>query len=265
MSRVFTTLVIMGLVLVLGVANYNIGQKQQVVENGQQVLLKLRPVDPRSLMQGDYMRLRYAETVLPDSTWGMTPHRELCTPLRLKGDQFVTENTCSKAVDYQVMASGQPVVKRRLAPGEVFETGLAPSSMPAFTTCPVGFETTVALTQRNRNTILSSQYYCTDSPDEPALRKGTIVMKLDSYDVGTFARKDDGSQIYANETRLQYKLILTNGEFRLGAESFFFQEGQAKVFENARYGVLRVAEDGASVLVGLADEARRLITPPESE
>ena len=41
MSRVFTTLVIMGLVLVLGVANYNIGQKQQVVENGQQVLLKL--------------------------------------------------------------------------------------------------------------------------------------------------------------------------------------------------------------------------------
>jgi uncharacterized membrane-anchored protein len=34
-------------------------QKQHVIATGQTVLLPLAPVDPRSLMQGDYMRLRY--------------------------------------------------------------------------------------------------------------------------------------------------------------------------------------------------------------
>ena len=47
-------------VLVLGVLNYGIYQKEQIKNQGDIVLLELAPVDPRSLMQGDYMRLRYA-------------------------------------------------------------------------------------------------------------------------------------------------------------------------------------------------------------
>jgi uncharacterized membrane-anchored protein len=48
-----------GAVLVLVVANIGIYQKQQLVDSGRVVLLELAPVDPRSLMQGDYMALRF--------------------------------------------------------------------------------------------------------------------------------------------------------------------------------------------------------------
>ncbi|MAY41368.1 MULTISPECIES: GDYXXLXY domain-containing protein [unclassified Neptuniibacter] len=45
--------------LVLACININIYQKESVINEGRTVLLELAPVDPRSLMQGDYMRLRY--------------------------------------------------------------------------------------------------------------------------------------------------------------------------------------------------------------
>ena len=48
------------MVLILVLVNFNIYKKEQIFENGQMVLLELAPVDPRSLMQGDYMRLRFA-------------------------------------------------------------------------------------------------------------------------------------------------------------------------------------------------------------
>ena len=46
-------------VVILIVANVGIYQKQQLVDSGRVVLLELAPVDPRSLMQGDYMALRF--------------------------------------------------------------------------------------------------------------------------------------------------------------------------------------------------------------
>ena len=48
-----------GLALVLLVSNGAIVQKERVLAHGTPVLLELAPVDPRSLMQGDYMRLNY--------------------------------------------------------------------------------------------------------------------------------------------------------------------------------------------------------------
>jgi len=52
--------VIVGLVLVLGLVNWQIAAKERVLRDGELMLLELAPVDPRSLMQGDYMRLDYA-------------------------------------------------------------------------------------------------------------------------------------------------------------------------------------------------------------
>lgn len=52
--------VLLGTVLVLGVANVAIVQKERILRDGQTVLLELAPVDPRSLMQGDYMSLNFA-------------------------------------------------------------------------------------------------------------------------------------------------------------------------------------------------------------
>jgi uncharacterized membrane-anchored protein len=56
-------LILAGLVLVLAAANLIILEKQRVAESARLVLLELRPVDPRSLMQGDYMQLDFADTV----------------------------------------------------------------------------------------------------------------------------------------------------------------------------------------------------------
>lgn len=48
--------------LILLLINYQTYQREQLALNGKIILLKLAPVDPRSLIQGDYMRLRYALT-----------------------------------------------------------------------------------------------------------------------------------------------------------------------------------------------------------
>lgn len=46
--------------LILVIINYMIIQKEATISNGRTMLLSLAPVDPRSIMQGDYMVLRYA-------------------------------------------------------------------------------------------------------------------------------------------------------------------------------------------------------------
>ena len=48
------------LVAVLATVNLLIVNKEQVLANGETMLLQLAPRDPRSLLQGDYMTLRYA-------------------------------------------------------------------------------------------------------------------------------------------------------------------------------------------------------------
>jgi uncharacterized membrane-anchored protein len=57
-------------VLVLLFVNYGIYQREQLLTDGRIVLLELSPVDPRSLMQGDYMRLNFAaaDQAFPSST-----------------------------------------------------------------------------------------------------------------------------------------------------------------------------------------------------
>lgn len=47
-------------VLTLAVLNTGIWRKQQLIAHGQPLFVALAPVDPRSLMQGDYMALRFA-------------------------------------------------------------------------------------------------------------------------------------------------------------------------------------------------------------
>jgi uncharacterized membrane-anchored protein len=53
--------------LMLGAVNWGIYGREQLLRDGQVVLLELAPVDPRSLMQGDYMALRFK---LADEVFG---------------------------------------------------------------------------------------------------------------------------------------------------------------------------------------------------
>ena len=60
MKKVFArTLILIGAVLVLGSVNYSIYGKERIKSQGEVIYLQLAPVDPRSLMQGDYMALRF--------------------------------------------------------------------------------------------------------------------------------------------------------------------------------------------------------------
>ena len=45
--------------LVLGAVNWSIVAKERIKAGGERIYLQLAPVDPRSLMQGDYMALRF--------------------------------------------------------------------------------------------------------------------------------------------------------------------------------------------------------------
>ena len=61
MNTTFTrTLLAVGVVLVLGAVNWSILAKERIKTQGERIYLELAPVDPRSLMQGDYMALRFS-------------------------------------------------------------------------------------------------------------------------------------------------------------------------------------------------------------
>ncbi len=52
-------LIAVGAVLVLGAVNFSIYGKERIKRDGEMIFLDLQPRDPRSLMQGDYMTLRF--------------------------------------------------------------------------------------------------------------------------------------------------------------------------------------------------------------
>jgi uncharacterized membrane-anchored protein len=149
-----------GLVVVLVVPNALVVQKERLLADGTTMLLELAPVDPRSLIQGDYMRLDYA-------------------------------------------------ISRQIADSQ--------ASWP---------------------------------------RTGQLVVTLDDNGVARFIRRHDGStSLRAGEHLLVYRY--RGGGIRVGTDAFHFQEGHAPRYLGARYGELRVARSGTSVLVGLRDEALR--------
>jgi uncharacterized membrane-anchored protein len=53
------TLAVVAGIVVLLLASWTVWQRESLLASGRTVLLELAPVDPRSLMQGDYMALRF--------------------------------------------------------------------------------------------------------------------------------------------------------------------------------------------------------------
>ncbi|MFA7293268.1 MAG: GDYXXLXY domain-containing protein [Rhodocyclaceae bacterium] len=51
--------IIAGLALVLGVVSWSVYENETILADGAVVRLELAPIDPRSLLQGDYMALNY--------------------------------------------------------------------------------------------------------------------------------------------------------------------------------------------------------------
>ncbi len=155
------------LILLLAYFNWSVVRKEQTLKEGKLVLFRLAPVDPRSLMQGDYM-----------------------------------------ALNYEV--------------ADIKQNHLADS----FALVPW---------------------------------RGYAVIVLDSNRVAKIVRlQPDKSELATNEQLIKYH----KGHFdmlKLGAESFFFEEGKGEPYTKAVYGGLRVDSDGNSILVGLYDDRFRLI------
>ncbi|WP_199119431.1 GDYXXLXY domain-containing protein [Pedobacter sp. ASV28] len=153
-------LIVLNLVLLLVYFNHSLVKKEELLKHGKLMLLALAPVDPRSLMQGDYMVLRYQ--------------------LALDADK---EHLAKR---------GYCVVK--------LVNGIAQS---------IRFQ-----------------------KDRTPLKKGEYLIEYTSPNLWSI---------------------------NIGAESFFFEEGQAKKYEQAKYGGVKVDENGNSLLVGLYDEKLKKI------
>lgn len=165
MKKVSRILIIVNLLLLLGYFNWSIFQKEQILKDGQLVLLQLAPVDPRSLMQGDYMSLNYKESGYHLRNW-----------------------------------------------------------------------------------------------EEETPPRGYAILKTDSNQVAQIVRLQESPEpMNGDELMMKYKII--DGRLFLGAESFFFEEGQDTIFEKAAYGGLKVDSKGESLLVGLYDADFQLIQP----
>jgi uncharacterized membrane-anchored protein len=64
---------LVSLLIILGIVNWSIAGKEKHLDEGRSVYLDLAPVDPRSLMQGDYMALRFR---LADEVYKALPKTE---------------------------------------------------------------------------------------------------------------------------------------------------------------------------------------------
>lgn len=53
------TLIVLTMLVFLGMFGWAAAQKEALLAHGQVMILKLMPIDPRSLMQGDYMELDF--------------------------------------------------------------------------------------------------------------------------------------------------------------------------------------------------------------
>ena len=88
---------------------------------------------------------------------------------------------------------------------------------------------------------------------------GKFVFTLNDKKVAQFLRIYNEEEPLAENEYLIYFNAYSRWRLNLGANSFFFQEGQGEKYSNARYGELRVEKDGKPLLVGLRDEHLELL------
>jgi len=107
-----------------------------------------------------------------------------------------------------------------------------------------------------------AEIYPPDSAIWPLPRDGEVFLKLDENKVASFSRLPGAADSpEPDEIRIDYVKTADN-RLRYVAESFFFQEGEARAFQPAAFAIVRVAPDGAARLVGLADANRVTLGPP---
>lgn len=161
MKKYRWVIILLNLILLLVYFNHSVVQKEDLLKDGKLVLLELAPVDPRSLMQGDFLALRYKIS--------------------------------------------------------------------------------------------------TDTSSGKIAKRGYCVVRLDTNGVANKVRFQKGlAPLNAGEHLIEYTAS-DKWNINIGAESFFFQEGQQEKYNKARYGGVKIDKSGNSLLIGLYDEQLRKI------
>ncbi|HEY8550102.1 MAG TPA: GDYXXLXY domain-containing protein, partial [Vicinamibacterales bacterium] len=109
-------LVLVGLALVLTLPNLQIRRQERLLAEGRTVLLELTTVDPRSLIQGDYMRLDYRIARDLRDVAGWPPDGSLVVHLDADGvAQFVRRHDESRP-----LAPGEILLRYRIRYGRLY-------------------------------------------------------------------------------------------------------------------------------------------------
>ncbi len=106
-----------------------------------------------------------------------------------------------------------------------------------------------------------------DSADEERrLQSATVVAALDARGVATVVRV---ANVPAGEalakTEVLLPLLRKNSDWTLVTDAFYFPEGKGEPFKQAKFGEFRVLADGRALLVGLADEQLKPLSPAKNK
>jgi len=91
---------------------------------------------------------------------------------------------------------------------------------------------------------------------------GQFILSLDENKVGRFKRLADEAALGPEEVRINF--IRRKRGVTFGAPRYYFQNGTARAYEGADYGIFKISPKGRAVLVGLADESFKKIEPPKA-
>lgn len=99
-------LIALSTLLILGVVNSGIWSSEKLLQDGEPVLLELAPLDPRSLLQGDYMALRFAMTD------AIKAHHDTTTPL--SNGIAIVELDAQRRASFVALDQQQPLANNQL-------------------------------------------------------------------------------------------------------------------------------------------------------
>ena len=115
---------LIALVVVLAAVNWSIAGKERHLAQGKIVYLELAPVDPRSLMQGDYMALRFAvanevQTALSTAAMSRGPDAEAADGYAVVGVDKRGVGTFKRLDAKQPLSAGEIRMRFRVRNGDV--------------------------------------------------------------------------------------------------------------------------------------------------
>ncbi len=89
-------------------------------------------------------------------------------------------------------------------------------------------------------------------------KEGYIVVEIDKNNVAQFKRLDKSeNNLQINERIIKYKS--EGWRIKIGIETYFFQEGQGRKYETAKYAEVKVSKDGDVYLMRLKNKNLKTI------